>query len=92
MDAFHAGVVADFDVVVSAVLGVIAEAADAGGDGVVIGDDRAGFAEGAEILARVEAETADAADRADTAALMLGTVSLGGIFDEGETVPVGDLR
>ena len=92
LDAFHSGVVTDFDVIVPAVLSVVAEAADAGGDGVVIGDDRAGFAKGAEVLAGVEAEAADAADRADAAALMLGAVSLGGILDQRKAVSIGDLR
>ena len=70
LNAFHAGVVADLDVMVPSVLSVVAQAADAGRDRGIVGNDGPCLAECTQVLAGIEAKAADAADRADTAALI----------------------
>ena len=55
-----------------------------------VGDDRTALAAGAQVLAGVEAEAAEIADRADAAALVLGAMRLGRVLDHHQTVGVGE--
>src|SRR5205809_798845 len=54
----HAVVEADFIVVIALPLAVIAQAAEAVGDGVVVRDHRAGLAVGPQVLAGIKAKAA----------------------------------
>src|SRR5512132_4448261 len=59
---------------------------------VVIGDNGAALAAGAEVLARIEAEASEVAETAGAAACVLGAVRLRRIFDDDKTVRAGDLE
>ncbi len=71
-------------------LAPVAELAHGVGLRVVVGDDGAALAAGAEILAGVEAEAGQVAEGAGAPALVLGAVSLGRVLDEGEPVLIGE--
>ena len=58
----------------------------------VIGDDHAGLAVGAEVLARVETEAGHVAHTADAPALVLCSVGLATVLDHHQTVLLGDLE
>src|SRR5262249_59432173 len=58
----------------------------------VVRHDRTALAVGAQVLSRVEAEAAEVAERADTAALVLRTVRLARVLDHLQAVPGGDLQ
>ena len=92
LDAVHAAVPAHHRVVVFAGLAVVPEHADLRGQFRVIGGDRAGLAEGAEVLAGIEAEAAGHTEGAGFAALVEGAVRLAGILDHRQAVPPGDLQ
>ena len=51
------------------------------GDGVVVGEHRAGVAVGAEVLARVEAGGRGGAERCPAGAVRRGALGLGGVLD-----------
>ncbi len=57
----------------------------------VAGDDHAGVAVGAEVLGRIEAETAHTAETAGALALVLGAERLGSVLDEDQVVALGDV-
>ena len=59
---------------------------------VVVGDDDAALATGAEVLARIEAEAAGQADAAGARASIFSAVRLAGILDDGNAVALGDRR
>ena len=80
----------DHDVLVLPPLAEIAQQPDLVGELLVVGRDGARVAVGAEILARIEAERGDPAERPATTPLVARTVSLAGILDEGETLLVAD--
>ena len=63
LNAFHPRVVANFDVIVPTVLGVVAQPADAGRQAFVTGDDRAGLSKSTQIFSGIETEAADPAER-----------------------------
>ena len=91
LDAVHAVVEALQDVVVALFLAPVAQHADRSWHVlVVVGDDDAALAVGAEVLAGIEAEAAGHADAAGAAALVLGAVRLAGVLDDGNAVAVGD--
>src|SRR5262249_57969192 len=58
----------------------------------VVRHDRTALAVGAQVLSRVEAEAAEVAERADTAALVLRAVRLARVLDHLQAVPGGDLQ
>jgi hypothetical protein len=70
---------------------MVTQGADAGGDSIIVGGDRPSFTVGAEILTRIETEAPNPTDRSCPAAIVCGAMSLGGIFDERQTVPLTDL-
>ncbi len=82
----------DFDVVVPSVLAVVAQAAQARCQSLVVGDDGPRFAKASQILSGIKAETADAAQRADAPLVAICAVRLRGIFDQQQIVAFGDLR
>jgi hypothetical protein len=65
---------------------VIARAAQALGEGVVIGDNGAGIADGAEILGGIKAEAAGAAKSAAHAGAQPRAVGLGAVLDDFESM------
>ena len=58
----------------------------------IVGSDRAAFAAGTEVFARIEAEAAGDSKGARPAALVLGTVGLACILNHRDGVPVGDFE
>ena len=56
----------------------------------VAGHDHAGVAIGAQVLGRIEAEAADAAQAAGALALVFRADRLGGVLDDRQIVPFGD--
>jgi hypothetical protein len=59
------------------------------GEGIVVGGEEAGIAEGAEVLGGEKTEGAAEAEGADRATGVAGTEGLGGVFDDGEFVRSG---
>ena len=57
-----------------------------------VGHDYARFAAGSQVLAWVKAETASVAKTADAPALVLRSMRLGGVFNDGEAVLPCDLQ
>ena len=58
----------------------------------VLRHDGPGFAEGSEVLAGIEAETASRAQRAGLPVFIGGAVGLAGVFDDDKLVLPGDLE
>ena len=73
-------------------LPVLAEHDEAVAQRGIAGGNSAGFAPGAKVLARIEAERPGVADRPGLAALVEGALGLGGILDHDELVPGGDFH
>ena len=69
---------------------VVAHPPQLRGELVVVGGDRAGVAERAEVLARVEAEASGEADRACGAIAVARAVGLRCVLDDGEIVLAGE--
>ena len=90
LDAFHPVVVADHFVIVAAGGAVSAGYAGEAVDGFVVGDDRAAFAVGADILRGIEAEDGGIAETADAPAAVFGAVRLGGVFEDSDSARRGD--
>src|SRR2546421_3450637 len=83
-------------VLVLAELTVLTQSGDSRSQLAVAGDERAGVAEGAEVLRRVEAECAGEARAARTPSVALRAVRLARVFEDGnadrlEPRQVGDL-
>ena len=57
----------------------------------IVGDDHAAFT-GGDVLALLQAEAADGAERADGAAIIGGAIGLRAVFDNGEAVSRGELQ
>src|SRR5215831_16423289 len=76
LKAFHAVVVADFVVIIAFGGAVFAQRLCAAGEGRVIGNERAAFSAGAEVLAGIEAKPRHDAESADDFAFVLGAVGL----------------
>ena len=76
--------------VVATVLAVDADFAHGFGQGVVVGEECAAIAIAAERLAGEEAGGADGAERTGLFAFIGGTEGLGSIFDDRQTMLVGD--
>ena len=70
------------EILVFLVRTVIAERADHVGELLVLAGERAGVAEGAEVLARVEAESRGVAPSAGLDAAEVGAVGLRGVFEQ----------
>ena len=92
LESIEAGVPSDFVVVVALAHAVLAQHAGALGQLVGIGGDHAGIARGTEILGGIKAEGGDMAERAGFHAMALGTPGLGCVFDQLETVFLGEAR
>ncbi len=92
LDAVHAVVVPSQDVAIFGLLPPVAQQRDPLRQRRVGGHGRAALAIGSEILARVEAEAADIADRSGAAALVFGSMGLSCILDHDEPVATGDLH
>src|SRR5437667_10279088 len=69
-----------------ACLAVIAQEPDPGCQIGIVGNDRAGFSEGAQVFSRIKTETAGDAQRAGVAALVESAVSLASVLDNRDTV------
>ena len=82
LEAVHAGVPADFVVVVAAAHSVLAQHAGALGDFIGVGGDHAGVARGAEVLGGIKAEGGGIAESAGMNALPFGSPGLRGVFNE----------
>ena len=86
LEAVHAGVPADFVVVVAAAHAVLAQHPGTLGQLVGVGCDHAGVARRAQILGGIKAEGGRIAEAAGFYALPLRAPGLGGVFDELEPV------
>ena len=71
---------------------MVAQGAEAGGHLIIVGDDGPALAEGAQVLARVEAEAAAQAERPGPLAAVLGPVRLGGVLDQRDAAPPADVQ
>ena len=70
---------------------MVAQQPDPVGDLVVVGHDRAGVAEGTEVLARIEAEAADVGETVPARRPpRRAPVGLRGVLDDHEAVAVGE--
>ena len=76
--------------VVAAFLAPVAQLAHPSGEGGIVGDCAAAFAAGAKVLAWVEAEAADRANRACAPALPGRAMRLGGVLDDLQAMLRGD--
>ena len=91
LDPLHARVVAELDVVMAPVLGVVPEPADPLGHVRIVGHDAAGFAERAQVLAGVEAEAPDPAEGSHPAVAEAGAVGLGAAIKYLNSLPRQEL-
>ena len=71
---------------------VVAQAAQAVGQGGVVGRHGAAVSERAEVLARVEAPRAGVSEAAHRPAAVAGAVGLGGVLQHAQVVAPGDLQ
>ena len=69
---------------------VVAQPAQARGELGVVGGDRAAVAEGAEVLAGIEAPGDGVAMGAEALALIAGAMGLGGVLDDPQAMAAGD--
>ena len=90
LEAVHAGVPADFVVVVAAAHAVLTEHFGALGEVAGVGGDHAGVACGTEVFGGIEAEGGDVAEGSGFDSTPLGAPGLGGVFDEREVALLGD--
>src|SRR5262249_14815066 len=72
------------------ILGMIPQASHALGDSVIIGDDRTGFAEAAQILSRIKPEAAYLSHRSDLLPFVPASVCLSCILDQFQSMAIGD--
>ena len=86
LDGVESAVDADADVVIAAVLSVIAELQHLVGEVVVVGEERSAVAVATEGLRREETGAADRAQVAGLAAFVGSSEALGGVFDYSEPV------
>src|SRR5215468_1532423 len=68
-------------------LAVVPQQPDLLGDALIVGDDHAAVAAGAEILRRIEAERGGVAGAANDPPAGAGAMGLSSIFDNHEVVP-----
>ena len=92
LKAFHAIVVSDKFVLVSAGLAVGARGTSELRDAIVVGRERSAFAIGAEILRRIKTERRSVAQTPSAPAPITRTMGLAGIFEHAETMAGRDLE
>lgn len=92
LEAVHTAVPAYQFMVVFFALAVIAEDADAIGEGGVGGHDGTGFTEGAEVFTGIKTEAASVAEGADTTTFVFGSMGLAGILNDREMVLAGKIQ
>ena len=78
--------------VVLARLAAVAQPLHARGEPEVVGDDRAGIAQRAEVLGRIERQGASDPHRADRTAVAARQVCLRAVLDHRQAVALGDLQ
>src|SRR5271166_932375 len=92
LEAVHAGVPADFVVVIAAAHSVLAQHAGALGDFIGVGGDHAGIARRAEIFCGIKAEGGGVTEGASMHAMRFGAPGLRRVFDELEIALFCDAR
>ena len=92
LNLVHARVEAELLVVVALFRAVVAKQAQPARQLGIGGGDRTALAVGAQILGEVEAEAAEVPDGSGAAAPVFSAVRLGGVLDDDQVMPRGDLH
>src|SRR5262249_53644629 len=92
LKAIHPIVVAQLVVVISRRLGVVAQAADASCDLIIVCRNGSAFAIGSQVFAWIKAEASKAAHASRKTATIEGAMSLRGVFDQRQPVPLAQFH